>query len=227
MTFKITLGPDSPYPRIDFRIVLESFDPGARREALKPAAPLYFLRALLPGTTFHYQGGGLIPDPSVEIYPLAMKKYMAGEWSDGWSYAPALYRFGSCGAAEDETNGIQPSTRGSLKLASLATGLEQSRKVAVWRSKVDACMRHAVWLRLRMACSATDQRPGCYDHRIRLDPGVTRSLRSRHATVAAASKAELRRHAALSARVTAALGTIQPSSVVIARLDGPVVDPRD
>ena len=54
-----------------------------------------------------------------------------------------------------------------------------------------------------------------YDHRIRLDSGVTRSLRSRHATVAAATKADLRRHAALSARVTAALGTIQPSSVVI------------
>ena len=59
-------------------------------------------------------------------------------------------------------------------------------------------------------------RPGLsYDHRIRLDSGVTRSLRSRHATVAAATKADLRRHAALSARVTAALGTIQPSSVVI------------
>ena len=45
-------------------------------------------------------------------------------------------------------------------------------------------------------------------------PEVPRSLRSRHARVAAAAKVELRRHAALSARGTAAIGTTQADSVV-------------
>ena len=87
---RVTLLPDSPYPRIDFRFEIRSFDAEAWTAALKPDAPLYFLRSSLPGTTFHYQGGGLIPDPAVEAYPLSMKGFMAGEWSDGWSYAPAL-----------------------------------------------------------------------------------------------------------------------------------------
>ena len=86
----VTLRGDCPYPRIAFRLDIRSFDSGVWRASLKPDAPLYFLRSSLPGTTFHYQGGGLIPDPAVEAYPLSMKGFMAGEWSDGWSYAPAL-----------------------------------------------------------------------------------------------------------------------------------------
>ena len=87
---RITLLEDEPYPRVDLDLRLLSFDPEAWREALKPDAPVYFLKMSLPNAKLHYQGGGLIPDPSWQEYPLSMKGFMAGDWSDGWSYAPPL-----------------------------------------------------------------------------------------------------------------------------------------
>jgi len=87
---RVSLNGEKPYPVVEFSLDLKSFNANAWRQALTPDAPFYYLRCTPPGATIVVHGGTLIPTPKIEKYPLTRKGVMAGEWSDGWSYAPAM-----------------------------------------------------------------------------------------------------------------------------------------
>jgi len=87
---RVSLSRDRRFPRVDFALAIESFDKDAWQEALQPDAPLYYLRCAPRGATMFYQGGMLIPSTQVDPFPLSRQGKMAGEWSPGWSYAPAM-----------------------------------------------------------------------------------------------------------------------------------------
>ena len=86
----VTIEDGSPWPRVSFSLHLEAFNESAWEQAVGGPMPFHYLLCRLPGATMFYQGGGLIPSPQVDPFPMTAKTYMAGEWADGWSYAPAM-----------------------------------------------------------------------------------------------------------------------------------------
>jgi|GEM_PF-761220 len=88
---RVSLREGRPFPTVEFLLYFQSFDPQSWQESLAPVAPLYYLRCTPPKSTMFYIGGGYIPSPQVEEFPLKYNKgRMSGEWSEGWSYAPAF-----------------------------------------------------------------------------------------------------------------------------------------
>ncbi len=86
----VSLGDDAPWPEIAFRLDLQRFDAAGWQAVAGGTVPFHYLLCRLPGATMHYHGGALIPAPIVDPFPITAKTYMAGEWEDGWTYAPAL-----------------------------------------------------------------------------------------------------------------------------------------
>ena len=90
---RVVLSGGDPYPHVSFAIEATAFDEAAWRKAWQTLCPVYFLRCSLPdgvdqGQVF-YQGGELYPGPRIDPYPITMGP-MKGDWSDNWSYAPAI-----------------------------------------------------------------------------------------------------------------------------------------
>ncbi|HJN19253.1 MAG TPA: hypothetical protein QGH10_27425, partial [Armatimonadota bacterium] len=86
---RVTVTTGDRWPRVEFDIGIEAFDEAAWQRA-HGTVPFHYLLCETPGATFHYQGGGLIPAPEVDPFPISAKGFMAGNWADGWSYAPAM-----------------------------------------------------------------------------------------------------------------------------------------
>ncbi|OIO01718.1 hypothetical protein AUJ67_04025 [Candidatus Desantisbacteria bacterium CG1_02_49_89] len=88
---KVSLKENNPFPEVEFSLNFASFDEGKWKTGLSPVSPLYYLRCTPPKSTMFYIGGGYIPSPQVEEFPLKLNKgRMSGEWGDKWSYAPAM-----------------------------------------------------------------------------------------------------------------------------------------
>lgn len=88
---RIILNDKKPFPTVQFSLNFQFFDSKSWQQSLAPIAPLYYLRCTPPKSTMFYIGGGYIPSPQVEEFPLKYNKgKMTGEWSEGWSYAPAM-----------------------------------------------------------------------------------------------------------------------------------------
>ncbi len=89
----VSLEGDDPYPHVSFTVEATAFDEAAWRKAWQTLCPVYFLRCSLPDAAdqgqMFYQGGELYPGPRIDPYPITMGP-MKGDWSDNWSYAPAL-----------------------------------------------------------------------------------------------------------------------------------------
>jgi len=86
----VSLDDDGRWPRLSLSLDLESFSPTGWQKALGAEVPFHYLACRLQDATMFYQGGGLIPSPVVDPFPITTKGFMAGEWSDGWTYAPAM-----------------------------------------------------------------------------------------------------------------------------------------
>lgn len=89
----VRLLPGSPYPEVDFHLVLGGFDQAAWEQA-HGQAPFHFLVCSLPGAEVFYQRGWPIGTPVAEMYPIA-GEFNAGRtcgafWSRDWSYAPPI-----------------------------------------------------------------------------------------------------------------------------------------
>ncbi|MBM4084417.1 MAG: hypothetical protein FJ272_06475, partial [Planctomycetes bacterium] len=87
---EFALHGDAPFPRVRFSIGSEAFDENAWQAALAPPAPLYYLVCRVASPKMFYLGGGLIPAPEFEPYPLTRQGVMSGNWSARWSYAAPM-----------------------------------------------------------------------------------------------------------------------------------------
>ncbi len=90
---EFALEGERPFPKVKFSFGLEAFDAKAWRAALPPDAPMYYLVCRVPGATMFYRGGGLMPAPEFEPFPLTRQGFMSGNWSPRWSYAAAMAAF--------------------------------------------------------------------------------------------------------------------------------------
>lgn len=86
----VELADGSAWPTVRFDLRLEAFDVGAWQTLVGGTLPFHYLVCEQPEATMFYQGGGMIPLPEVDPFPLTAKGLMAGEWADGWSYAPPM-----------------------------------------------------------------------------------------------------------------------------------------
>lgn len=86
----VELTDRSPWPRISFNLPVEAFNMAGWQRLVGGTLPFHFLVCSLPQATMFYQGGGLIPLPGVDPFPLMATGFMAGEWAPGWTYAPPM-----------------------------------------------------------------------------------------------------------------------------------------
>lgn len=86
---KVQLDGDNPFPLIEFRLNVQSFDGGRWESSWQTKCPMYFLRCTLDEAQCFYQGGELYPSPTIDPYPISMGE-MKGQWANNWSYAPAV-----------------------------------------------------------------------------------------------------------------------------------------
>ncbi|MBM3473908.1 MAG: hypothetical protein FJX75_11615 [Armatimonadetes bacterium] len=86
----VQLAEDAPWPRVAFSLGIETFDEAAWQKLVGGTLPFHFLVCDVPQATMFYQGGGMIPLPEVDPFPFTATGFMAGEWAEGWSYAPAM-----------------------------------------------------------------------------------------------------------------------------------------
>jgi hypothetical protein len=91
---EFSLTGEAPFSRVSFSLGFDAFDEKAWQAALSPPAPLYYLTCHLPEAKMFYLGGGLIPSPEFEAYPLTRQGVMSGNWSPKWSYAAAMAGLG-------------------------------------------------------------------------------------------------------------------------------------
>ena len=90
---ELSLKGDEPSPKVRFLIDVRAFDEAAWQAALPPAAPFYFLSCTVPDALMFYRGGGLIPTPTFNPYPLSRQGVMSGTWSRQWSFAATMEAF--------------------------------------------------------------------------------------------------------------------------------------
>ena len=88
--FTVRVTEACPWPTITFDLALEAFDAAAWQKLAGGTLPFHFLVCEPPGATMFYQGGGMIPCPEVDPFPITAQGFMAGEWATGWTYAPAM-----------------------------------------------------------------------------------------------------------------------------------------
>jgi len=86
----VRVAEGTPWPRVAFDLGLEAFDQAAWQKLNGGTLPFHYLVCDLPEATMFYQGGGMIPMPEVDPFPITAVGPMAGEWAKGWSYAPAM-----------------------------------------------------------------------------------------------------------------------------------------
>ena len=86
----VSLDEGNPFPQVEFKFDLKSFNADKWESAWGSGCPMYFLRCTLDEAQCFYQGGELFPSPTFDPYPITMPQ-MSGDWSPSrWSYAPAI-----------------------------------------------------------------------------------------------------------------------------------------
>jgi hypothetical protein len=86
----VEVAEGAAWPRVAFSLGLDAFDEAAWQKLVRGTLPFHFLVCDVPQATMFYQGGGMIPLPEVDPFPFTAQGFMAGEWAEGWSYAPAM-----------------------------------------------------------------------------------------------------------------------------------------
>jgi hypothetical protein len=88
VSVRVTEG--SAWPRVAFDLGIAAFDEAAWQKLTGGTLPFHFLVCDLADATMFYQGGGMIPMPAVDPFPITAAGFMAGEWAKGWTYAPPI-----------------------------------------------------------------------------------------------------------------------------------------
>ncbi|NOY80293.1 MAG: hypothetical protein GXP31_04725 [Kiritimatiellaeota bacterium] len=93
---RVRPGPaDDPYPFVDFRVDLRTFDPRAWEKATGGPCPFHFLTLRVDDAQAIHHRGFLVPTPRLDPYPLlnGRQGIVASRWSHTWTWAPP---FGAC-----------------------------------------------------------------------------------------------------------------------------------
>lgn len=101
--FVIVHFPEKGFPRIEFKITIENFDPEKWKSPLKPAEgeegyPFHFLSLFIPSAKVFHHRGWLMPTPLQDPFTLLQDIHVgspevAAKWSRNWSYAPPIGAF--------------------------------------------------------------------------------------------------------------------------------------
>lgn len=89
-------GPaEDPYPRLEFALVITSFDGARWKKALGGPCPFHFLTLSVDNAEAIHHRGFLVATPKLDPYPLQVGRQgvVASAWSRDWTWAPPM---GAC-----------------------------------------------------------------------------------------------------------------------------------